>query len=1023
MIKILSVLLLLSTLVGPAFSQRKRPVKTTKAVSTTKSDTSKKPVSALALPRTGITVEKYVSTYDIRGDGTADQVLEVQQKCSLETCLGRLASVKYEFNGDTNSMKLLEASIIKANGKKVDLPASTGKVLLTPQAESAPGFSSMKQIEFEFSGLEVGDSARYKLELTTLKPLFGRNFDSIERFALLFDWNAIEINVSAPADYPLQFETDGLQGGPIAAEGGRARWQWKASALTSLEPEAAMLDVVSISPRFAVTSLKSFDQLGGFFATGVREKAIVTPEVQKLADEITADLKTPDEQAAAVYQWVNKNIRYLLIVLDRGGWVPHSTTEILRNGYGDCKDYTTLIHALLKAKGIESVPVLINADFGSWFPKVPVKNYFNHAVLYVPSLKLFADATAPNTRLGIIPSQLVGKTAILASEKSSLIEVPKNNPNDNQISSDIEIEFTENGDLKAVSKNVFSGRSEMLVRPTFGDNSRFMSGDSLVKVLLAFYGINGTGRLLEVSDPHALGEPFSIKIEVTIPDQTTFLAKGSITTPAGLNMNSLTAYEMFIKEEKRRTNLVVGAVLLREKNRLKLPAKVVVGDLPAPVKVINSAGHFSSVYTPVEGGVEFVRELVIAKDSFSPEEYPQFKELIKQAVESLNATVSYTADPTLLKTKFTDRRSNLSANTSKTGFDAMYSAISGDLDQGKLPLAKVRQLEAEVAASPNDSESRIRLLRHYMSYEVRETPAIIKARTAHRIWFVRNRPEAASFTVYGMMGQYDSKESAEYAAIRDEWLKQISAKPSNKAVRLNAVDFVKGAEPKVAEQLLKDGMAVDPNAYEYPFQLSRILNSQIEYPEKDTTETQLAKLKRELMDYGQTALVLVKKERSTERDSDRGELIVNLCRIAVETGDLKLAESLGRELVLDFGGDVSNSAFASAAHIGNIALGTVELSRGNNAKAAEHLLISIRAPQRKPGGYLIEVDFSLAKELFRKGERKAVVEFLKQVLELNGFKEEPELYKVRIGAIKEWLAQAEKGIEPSFDYEKTTVKK
>ena len=1024
MYKIVSVLLLLSALAAPALCQRKKAAKPTPKVFTVKGDApAKPPVPSLTAPRTGITVEKYFSNYDIRSDGTAHETFEVQQKCEIGSCLARVKSLKQEFNGETHNIRLLEATVLKADGKRIDLPLTAGKVLPTPQAEAAPGFSSMKQFELEFPDVAVGDSVRYKLVLDTLKPIFGTGFDSLERFSLMYDWRAIEISVSAPAGFALQFDTPGLQGGPVAAEPGRARWVWKAEGLKAFAPETAMLDPISSSPRFIVTSLTSFEELGRFFAAGVREKAIVTPEVQKLADEITAGLKTPDEQAARIYQWVNKNIRYLLVVLDRGGWVPHNTTEILKNGYGDCKDYTTLIHALLKAKGIESTPVLINADFGTWFPKVPATGYFNHAILYVPSLKLFADATAPNTRLGIIPAQLVGKTALLSSEQSGLIALPKNNPDSNEVASDIEIEFAENGDLKAISKNTISGRTEMVVRPLFGEYSRYVAPDALVKVILAFYGINGTGRVLSISDPHTVNEPFALSMEVNIPDYTTLVPKGSLTPPVGLNMNSLSVYEMFTKEEKRSTDLIVGAARLRERYLLKLPASAAFGELPAPVKFSNAAGQLTSTYSQVAGGVELVRELVIAKDAYAPAEYPLFKELIRNTIESLNSSVPYTSDPKLLKAKNTNRGRRPSARSAKTGLEAVFSALMPGLDDGKLAAGQVRKLEAKVTAEPDDTESRIRLLRHYMSYEVRETPAVIRSRTTHQLWFVRNRPEMPATTIFGIFGRTNFQRSPEYITLRDEWLRQAAAQKSNKMVRLNAVEFVQEIEPDVAKQLLKDGMAIDPTVYEYPFQLSRLARSELDDVDKELTADERTTLNRRILDVGRTALALITKERSEDRDANRGELTINMCRSALETGDMALAESLGRDLVVEFGSEIGNAAYSQASHIGNIALGMVELSRGSTSKAVEHLLTSIRAPLRKTQGHFTGIDLTLAKELFRKGEHKAVIEFLKQALELESFKSEPEVYKIRIDAIRTWISQAEKGVEPNFDFEKTAAKK
>ena len=85
--------------------------------------------------------------------------------------------------------------------------------------------------------------------------------------------------------------------------------------------------------------------------------------------------------AAAFQPTWSARTGWLYLVLDKGGWIPHSTTEILANRYGDCKDYSTIIYALLKAKDIESYPVLIRAEMGDWFPEVATPDYFNHAIL------------------------------------------------------------------------------------------------------------------------------------------------------------------------------------------------------------------------------------------------------------------------------------------------------------------------------------------------------------------------------------------------------------------------------------------------------------------------------------------------------------------------------------------------------------------------------------------------------------------------------------------------------------------
>lgn len=1017
MYKILSVLLLLSALAAPAVSQRKAPPPPRKGP-VYKGEPVRSVIreAIAAQPRTlGLTVEKFVSNYKINGDGTGRQTWEMQQKCSLEPCLAIVKKITRVFNKDLQDMRLVEAYVIKPDGRKVALP-SAGRSLPTPQAEFAPGFSSLYQLEIDFGELAIGDSAYFKMEFDTKKPIFDKHFDGLETFPSIFDWNSVEINVDAPADYPLQFETTMIDGGPVAAEPGRARWRFTKAASKAAPVESVMYDPIAGSPRFALTSFRSFDELGRAFWSGMKEKAVVTPEIQSLADEITKDIKDPNAQAAAIYLWVNKNIRYLSVVLDRGGWVPHGSAEILRNGYGDCKDYTTIIYTLLKAKGIESTPVLINADFGNWFPKVATMDYFNHAILYVPGTKLFADATSPNTRLGIIPQTIVGKTAVLSGEKTGLIQVPKDNPDDNQLLSDVEVTLAENGDLKAVSKNTYSGRSEIAFRPLFGTGLLDRS-DTFVKMLLAFYGLTGSGKVLSVSDPYTVGEPFVVTMEVNIPDFTTLTPKGDLSLPVGLNMFSISTLEIFVTDEKRNSDLFAGATRIRETFRIKLPPTAAIGPLPEPVKIANAAGTFTLSVTAVEGGAEIVREIVIAKDMITPAEYPQLKELISKAVESLNSAVAYTADPKLLRQKTAAMRSR-PARKAKAGFEGMMEAIYPAGLEKKLRPAEVRRLEAKVAKAPDDAESRLLLVQHYLHYDLEETPAVIKARTPHRLWFIRNQPETVSHRLSGAFYSKSSRELPEYQVLRDEWLKQVAEKKANKTVRLNAADFVRYAETDLAIKLLSEGASAEPDAYEYPARLVSILASELKAARGGDRNASAAASGTRVVDLGKKALTLLKRERSADRDGIRRDVLAAVAPIAVDEGDLALAESLARELILDFAGDVDDASFDTAAHAGNITLGRVELARDNRAKAAEYLLISIRAPLRQVDGYFSDIDTVLAKELYKKGERAAVTEYLKLALGLNSFKKYPDSHAEDIKSIKLWIEQIEKGIEPTFDLDK-----
>ena len=72
--------------------------------------------------------------------------------------------------------------------------------------------------------------------------------------------------------------------------------------------------------------------------------------------------KTDDmAKVKALYDYVSRNIRYVSLSFGLGRIQPHAASEVLANGYGDCKDKNTLLAALLDAEGFHSTSVLIGS--------------------------------------------------------------------------------------------------------------------------------------------------------------------------------------------------------------------------------------------------------------------------------------------------------------------------------------------------------------------------------------------------------------------------------------------------------------------------------------------------------------------------------------------------------------------------------------------------------------------------------------------------------------------------------------
>ena len=107
-------------------------------------------------------------------------------------------------------------------------------------------------------------------------------------------------------------------------------------------------------------------------------------EVKELADELRAAHPTRDAQVTAAIRFVQDDIRYLGLEMGRNSHEPHQPWETLDARWGDCKDKTLLLVALLRELGLEAYPALVNTRLQHRIEeKLPSPFLFDHVIAHV----------------------------------------------------------------------------------------------------------------------------------------------------------------------------------------------------------------------------------------------------------------------------------------------------------------------------------------------------------------------------------------------------------------------------------------------------------------------------------------------------------------------------------------------------------------------------------------------------------------------------------------------------------------
>ena len=178
---------------------------------------------------------------------------------------------------------------------------------------------------------------------------------------------------TSPLDYKYRYKSYNYPGEPASQEGSKTRTDtWKVTDLPAFirEPYSPMLHEYMPMVIFGPTDFKVEDYEGnmsswlefGKFVNALRSGRDELPEnVKARVRELTRDLPDDISKIKALYQYLQKNTRYISIQLGIGGWQPFDAKFVAAKAYGDCKALTNFMYSLLKEVSIPSFYGLVGA--------------------------------------------------------------------------------------------------------------------------------------------------------------------------------------------------------------------------------------------------------------------------------------------------------------------------------------------------------------------------------------------------------------------------------------------------------------------------------------------------------------------------------------------------------------------------------------------------------------------------------------------------------------------------------------
>jgi len=577
--------------------------------------------------------------YHVNRDLSYTRTQTIDATLYTARALRQLDRAEQTFYPEKQTLEVVEAWIDQPDGTRVPVPAESIFTRPSAASRSAPGFVDSLTTTVLFPRLKLGAHTHIAWRFTQKVPaLLGFNTYNIN----IFEWDTgrDETRIDIPAGVPLFWRARGGYKVTDTVENGTRHIVAAIEGTSAREEEPASVSQNDFLPLFVVSSLPGLEAMGALIDHASEGKADVTPEIAALADRIAGD-RTGLDAARAIHGWIAANIRYVAVWLNPDdGFVPHSAADVLKAGYGDCKDYVTLTRALLAARGIEAHMAVI--DWGNSYADPLLSNpmFFNHAILYLPAYDHYVNPTDRQAGFDALHRSLSGKTVVLVTKEGRVARTPDATPAANRYRYTARLTLSEDGSIDGTARFAMTPNVEIQARNVLTGAS---SLTDLARHFLAATPEGGIGTF-ESSDPLDLGHKLELsatwhsRVAVDTRGRETFLQ-----VPAGPDLYPISRERAKLMSSGTRHNPEVADVaVLGWETTLVTPEGVEVAHLPADAEVTTPVGRYMARYKDQHGAILVSRELVIERQVVQPDAYADLERLLDAALLDARAVIVLT---------------------------------------------------------------------------------------------------------------------------------------------------------------------------------------------------------------------------------------------------------------------------------------------------------------------------------------------------------------------------------------------
>jgi lipoprotein NlpI len=295
------------------------------------------------------------------------------------------ARVDIAYHPQYETLTLHSIAVLRGTARMEKLPQLRAELMRREVGLEAGIYDGVVTASFTLDDVRIGDSIDVEYTLAGINPALGGRYNRALPLVFSAPVDLYRLRVLADASRPVQVRAVGSSAKVnLARSGERREWQLRLENVAATRAEDDTPVGARMSPRVEISEFKGWAEVAQWADALYRVPDDLSPELRAKIAELRAGSRDARQAVRRALKLVQEEVRYVGVEIGEGSYRPAHPNDVYQRRYGDCKDKSVLLAAILRGLGVHAYPALISTSAGrtaaDW---MAMPALFDHVIVQV----------------------------------------------------------------------------------------------------------------------------------------------------------------------------------------------------------------------------------------------------------------------------------------------------------------------------------------------------------------------------------------------------------------------------------------------------------------------------------------------------------------------------------------------------------------------------------------------------------------------------------------------------------------